>query len=449
MRRRRWLVLALVLLPVAAVAAALLLEFDSPALGQAALRRIGAATGARVSAGSFRLRLLRGLALRDVDASSEFPGGRWELALEALVLDHRVWPLLRGRLEVERLRFHRPRLKLTQRGARDAARDPRRAAAAVAAAPATALALRVDEARIEDGTLEVVTPGEPTLTVSGLDVRVRELDRAGSGASFTAVSAVGDARARTLRFARSTASDLTGEFRLAGGVFTAERIRFQTAEGRFEAGLSARLDRLPLTYTLDLRGDPLDLNAMAGLREPSLGPARVTLRGEGSGAGAAGLRGQGVLTMESGRLPASPLMQRLQSAVGLEGLVGARYEASETAFRMRDGRVHFDAFALRAESLRLDLRGWMALDGPLALAGSVRAPRDRVRVAGVAADVLDTLTDAEGRIVVPVTVTGTQQDPVVRPDVGAMVAQAGRGAGATLAKKAGEGLKDLLRRRRR
>jgi len=76
-----------------------------------------------------------------------------------------------------------------------------------------------------------------------------------------------------------------------------------------------------------------------------------------------------------------------------------------------------------------------------------RAPRDAVRVPGVSADVLDTLTDGEGYVLVPLTVTGTQREPVVRPDVGALVAQAGRGVGAAAARKAGRGLLDWLRRR--
>jgi hypothetical protein len=51
-------------------------------------------------------------------------------------------------------------------------------------------------------------------------------------------------------------------------------------------------------------------------------------------------------------------------------------------------------------------------------------------------------------VVVPLVVTGTQHDPVVRPDVGALMAEAGRGAGAAAARKAGEGILGWLRRRK-
>ena len=94
------------------------------------------------------------------------------------------------------------------------------------------------------------------------------------------------------------------------------------------------------------------------------------------------------------------------------------------------------------------MRGWLALDGPLSLTASARAPRDQVRVAGVPPGVLDTLVDTDGYVVVPLVVTGTQRDSVVRPDVGALMAEASRGAGGVAVRKAGEGILGWLRRRK-
>jgi hypothetical protein len=127
--------------------------------------------------------------------------------------------------------------------------------------------------------------------------------------------------------------------------------------------------------------------------------------------------------------------------------VGAPYEASDVPFRLQSGRVEFDTFKLRADRLSLDMRGWVALEGPLNLIVTARAPREAVRVPGVSAQVLDTLADGEGYVLLPLAVTGTQRDPVVRPDVAALIAQAARGAGATAARRAGEGILDWLRRR--
>jgi hypothetical protein len=433
-RRRRW-ILAAAAPSLAALAAALLLEFDAPRLGQAALSRVGAALGTRASARAFRFRLVRGLALEGLEASSDFSGGRWSLSAEALVLDHRLLPLLSGRVEIERIVLKKPLIRLQQAASS-------RATPAAAAAPAAALALRVVEARMEDGTLEVTGPGQPPLTVSGLDVTLRELGL--TGGTLASLGGSGSAEAETIRFARTVASAVSGRFALEKGTLAADPIRFRTEQGRFEAALRARLDRLPLTYSLELRGDPLDLNAMAGRGADGFGPATLQLSATGAGSGAAGLRGQGVFKMQPGRLPATPLLQRLEAALGARGLVGARYQATDTPFRMQNGRATFDAFELRADPLAVGMRGWIALDGPLDLAVQVRAPREVVRIAGVSADVLDTLADDQGRLVVPLRVTGTQENPVVRPDVGALMAQAGRGAARGALGKAAEGLKGLF-----
>jgi hypothetical protein len=93
------------------------------------------------------------------------------------------------------------------------------------------------------------------------------------------------------------------------------------------------------------------------------------------------------------------------------------------------------------------MSGWISLDGPLNLAVRVAAPRAGLRVPGVPDGVLDTVADDQGRVVVPLTVTGTQANPVVRPDVGALLAQAGHGAGRGVLGKAAEGLKGLFKRR--
>ncbi|HET8644978.1 MAG TPA: AsmA-like C-terminal region-containing protein [Vicinamibacteria bacterium] len=425
----------------AAVAALLLVEFDAPAIGQAALARVGAATGARIAARGFRLQLVRGLALEGLDASSEIAGGRWTLSADALVLDHRFWPLLAGRVEVDRIVLRRPRLRLEQGPS-----TPPLPAAAAPVAAAAALALHVVEARVEDGAVELVAAGQPPVKVTGLDVSLADL--ALTGSTLAGLAAAGRARAESITFGTTAAREVEARFKVEKGGLAADDIRFRTAEGRFQTSFRARLDRLPLTYALDLRGEPIDLNALAGRPgDDGFGPATLTLAATGSGAGTRALRGDGVLRMQAGRLPAVPVLERLQAALGGAGLLGARYEASETPFRLRDGRAVFDSFRLRAAPLTVDMRGWIALDGPLELAVQVRAPRSMVRVAGVSADVLDTLADAEGQIMVPLTVSGTQSRPIVRPDAGALMAQAGRGLGRSALEKAAQGLKGFFRRR--
>lgn len=255
--------MALVAVSVAALlaAAALLATFDAPVLGRAALARIGSAMGARVTARGFRFQLVRGLRLEGLEAASELSGGRWTLGADALVLDHRFWPLLAGRVEVDRVVLRRPRIRFEQRA------PAAHAGPAAAGSSLAALALHVVEARIEDGTVELTAPGQPPLAISGLDVALRELGL--SGATLSGLQGSGTAQARAIRFGRTEAREASGRFAVSAGQLSADDVRFRTGQGAFRTSLRARLDRLPLTYALDLRGDPLDLNAMAGRARPA------------------------------------------------------------------------------------------------------------------------------------------------------------------------------------
>ena len=85
MRPPRSVVAVVGLLVAGMVGAALWLEFDSPVLGRAALARMGPVLGGRLDARAFRFRLIRGLILEGLTATSDMAGGRFTLDAEALV----------------------------------------------------------------------------------------------------------------------------------------------------------------------------------------------------------------------------------------------------------------------------------------------------------------------------------------------------------------------------
>jgi hypothetical protein len=94
------------------------------------------------------------------------------------------------------------------------------------------------------------------------------------------------------------------------------------------------------------------------------------------------------------------------------------------------------------------LEGWVHLDGPLELDFAVGTTREGIDISGVGSTVLDVLADDDGWIMIPITVTGTQEDPKVRPDTSALLAQAGQGTKRLVEEKAVEGLKGLLRKKK-
>jgi AsmA-like protein len=419
-------------------------EFSSPELGRALLDRAGAATGVRLEAAEFHLSVLRGLSLGRVRAMGTYPGGRYDLTVDKIVFQHRLLPLLAGRLTVDRIRIERPRAVLIEA---ERATPAKGAAAAGMAAVAVPIALHVVEAVIDHGRVELQARGRAPITVSGLDVHLRDLALgAGEGSALARLSASGDFKAQEIALPVTRARGAEGTLRLAAGHLDVEGLRFRTDEGRFQTRLSADLNRLPFSYTLAVEGRPLDINALAGAtgKGGGFGPAHLTLEAGGVGPEAAGLTGKGVLRLEAGTLPSTPLLVAIERALGRTGLSGVRYKASETPFRVEHGRVIVDRFRLDSDAVGLEASGWSSLEGPLELSVAVRTPRPEVRIPELPPAVLDALVDQEGWVRIPMRVTGTRVAPRVSPDVAALLADARREGGKALANRAAEKLKGLL-----
>jgi hypothetical protein len=433
-------------LVVAGALALAFVEFDSPRLGRALLARAAAAAGARLEAKESRLSLLRGVSLGGVTASGNFPGGRYELAMERLVFEHRLLPLLRGQLAVDRIRVDRPVVRLSEgRGSAPA----RPAAATSDALPGLPLRLHVSKITVDDATLELRASGADPVTVRGLALDLADLAAdPGPGSALSHVSARGTVRIGEIALARTRVRAASGTLRVDNGRVTSEDVRFQTDEGPFTASWSADLRKLPFTYVLAVDGAPLDLSAALGPRSGTgrLGPARLRLDGRGVGPEARGLSGKGVLRLDEGTLPSTPLLVALEQAIGRTRLVGSSYRAGETPFRVDDGRVSFQGFRLDTDAAGIVAGGWTSLEGPLELSVSVRTPRANVRIAEVPESVLEALTDTEGNVRIPFRVTGTRERPHIVPDVGGLLAQARAGGARALAGQARDRLRDLLRK---
>jgi hypothetical protein len=428
-----------------ALAALALVEIDSPRVGRALLERAGAATGARIEASEFKLSLLRGLSLRNVHASGTLTGGRYELALDRLVFEHRMLPLLTGKLAVTRVRFDHPVIRLIETGARAPTSATKTSPTTSAGLP---LAIRIEEIAIEGGSVEMRAPKQEPVTVNGLTVRLRDLDLAPSPKGpLAGLSGSGEIRIDEIAVAPEHVRETRGTFRIAGGRFTSEDVRFRTVEGPFEARFTAALDRLPFEYTLGLKGAPIDLNLISGLtgKGGKFGPGHLQVDGRGAGSEPDGFGGSGVLKLDAGTLPATPLLSRLEAALGRTRIVGAAYKTSETPFRVDDGRVSFERFRLEADTVGLDVGGWTAIDGRIDMSLGIRAPREQVRINEIPSELIDALTESDGWVRIPFRVTGTRLAPHVVPDMSALTAQAKRGGVKVLQKKAVDRLRGLFK----
>ena len=442
--KRRLLILAGVL--ALAIAILSLAEFSSPQLGRALLDRAGTAIGARLEAEGFRLSLLRGLSLTGVRAKGKYPGGSYDVTLDRIVFQHRLLPLLAGRLAVDRIRLEKPRaVWIEAEGAPPSAG----AATAGMAAVALPIALDVVEAAIHEGRVEMRARGRPPIVVAGLDLRLQDLALgSGSGNALARLSARGDFRAEDIELPVTRAREASGTLRLSAGHLDVEGLRFRTDEGSFQTRLRADLTHLPFSYTLAVEGRPLDVNKLAGAtgKGGGFGPGHLTLDAGGVGPDPARLSGRGVLRLEAGTLPSTPFLAAVERALGRTGLSGGRYKASETPFRIEQGRVIVDRFRLDGEAVGLEASGWTSLEGPVELSVAIRTPRPEIGMVTVPPAVLDALADEEGWVRIPLKVTGTRNAPRVSPDMVALLAGARHEGGKALGNKAAEKLRDLLRR---
>ena len=430
MRKKLWLgggTLAALL--VVALAVLLLVDFDSPQLGRALLEQVSAQTGLKVEADGFRLNLVRGLRLDGVRVASESPNGRLTLQAKGFLAEHRLLPLLRGRVKIDRIVIYEPRIELVtppkKAVTRAALSKPAWKPAGVAVSPeagpqpADGPALAVDSIRLRGGTLATRTEGSPApdVEIRGLDVELRDLALADAPTAIQGLRAAGDLHTGEIVLGGVKATEGSGKLRLADGHFILENFGLKLPQGRFLLGqFDADLNRDPFAYRLALSVDPLDTNAvLAAGPGGGFGPGVVRLAATGSGTETLDMDGEGTLALAAGRLPGSPLFTGIETVLGRAALQGSAYQPVSIPFHIRANRLHLSPFEVRTSLLALGISGWADLAGPIDLRIAVRAPRDAVALARVPPQVLD-LVDNSGWVTVPLHVTGTPQSPRVTAD---------------------------------
>src|SRR6185369_9462882 len=159
---------------VVALAVLLLVDFDSPSLGKAVLEQVSAQTGLKIEADGFRLNLVRGLRMDGVRVTSVSPSGKLTLQAKGFLAEHRLLPLLRGRVKIDRIVIYEPRIELVTPPNKALTRaalpkpvwkeTPPAAPATTPEAgtePASGPALAVDSIRLQNGTLATRTEGAP------------------------------------------------------------------------------------------------------------------------------------------------------------------------------------------------------------------------------------------------------------------------------------------------
>lgn len=385
---------AIALVVIAVVVVGLLYyRFDSPALGQSVADAVEDATGARLQADGFTLQIARGLTARDLTVTMETPGADLRVHLDELVLQHRLWPLLRGKVEVQQVVLDRPVVELISKPVPPAAEAPPPPGEAspspvvepplvpepaAPAQPGRTMRLAVERFAINDGHVIFRTEGQeqPQAEVHGLTLALADLvvDPAASP-SYMGLSGKGSLAIASMAWAGQTFTDATGAIVVSRGRTELTDVGLRTALGVVsldEAVLD--LTTAPFSYRIAVSGRDLDLNnAVGAAGQRALGVANLVLTGEGRGPDPTAFQGAGRLSLAAGSLPDLPPLRTIDASLEA-GVVGARYEATDVAITVADGRLTLTPFTLKSDLLTLDLAGGGDVTGRLDLDGRLRLP---------------------------------------------------------------------------
>jgi hypothetical protein len=455
---KKLLVIVAVLLLLVVVLASR--DWDSPELGRAVLDEVGAKTGVQIQAEGFRLNLLKGVVLEKVQATSSSEGRKVDFALDRLVFEHRILPLLTGKVAIDRIVLEEPRIELVQEEARASKGSGKPAETkegeegeGVEGEPSAGggPSLAIEQILIENGVLVAKNEkGEEKTRVEGLNLELRNVGFDPAVSSLAALSGEGQLSVNVTRFDALELRDTEGRFELKDAVFLVPELSFSTPHGRFVANTKVDFNPVPFTYELSARGEPMDLNSMVGAKE-GFGPGSLELEAGGAGPETADLKADGEIRLAEGRFPAVSVFEKLDGALGKKVLEGSTYKATEAKIRVANNHVTLLPFRFETESARLELKGQMSLapGGPIDLDLSLATPREGVQVAGVGSTALDLLADDEGWVAVPIDVTGTLESPIVTPNARALASQASQGAKREAKEKAVEALGNLFNRKKK
>jgi hypothetical protein len=391
---------------------------------------------------------------------------------EQVQLKLRFWPLLRGRFEVTELVLEKPIFNLLKQAdgsfnysdigsgktPANNRRDTRKktdGAKSLEAPPPLALPNRV---RVNEGQLNVITKGLTPVNIKGIDLSFQEFSETAPFPFRIAFNYPGlktvalegqlyyqeEKALLELKNNRLKIQDLT--FPVQGSVSnlsTTPRVNLNLAGDKVDAkpifqilsvfGLAPRDTEIsgPMSLIMTVNGPSNALvTQVRGLfRDVKVHGKRAlkgTLNGEvnirlplGGGAVSRRLQGNGKLVARDGELTNVDLINKIQRVTGMIGLSkderrqATTFQTMEAEFIIGGGYVDFSRLYLINPQMEVNGKGTMTIDQPTlnialetALSSQASARAGRARAATF-------LKDNQGRVVVPLRVTGPVENPAV------------------------------------
>ena len=363
--RVRLLVLAGVALAVlllgAAVLAHLVARLDTPEFKRALLDRASAALGARVQARTMEVSLLEGVTLEGVTVGNPPPLPGTLVAADAFVLRYRLWPLLRGRVELAKLAAEKPVLDLAMDGRGVFNYEKLGGAKATPSLPSAGtlpVDLEITQLSVSGGRITVRDPRTALMKAEGADFK-SSVRAAGSS-----VDAQGTLRVATLNLADTFfVRGLEAPLKASRGILTLDPVRGALGGGDVRGDVVVRFqDGFHFTGRMAVKRAQLQkLLAEARARPTASGLLTADATIEGTG-GLATLKGKGQAQVEDCRVNQSALMGLLAAVLRVPELAHPDLDECRATFTLGGGRLVNPSLSLRGPALQLTGHGVTRLD---------------------------------------------------------------------------------------
>ena len=461
----------------------------------------------RVDVSEVRLSLIPTPSIRlsnlRVSDSPAFPDNIF-FATQQLQLRLKLWPLLRGRFEVTEFVLEKPVISLLKKpdgtfnyadlADKEIPLDKksagkRKKAASKPQETATLPFVVLSRIRIKDGRLNLETKGQKPVVVNGIDLSVQDFTGDEPfpyrvSFSYPGLKTIALEGLLSYRQGQATLTLKGNQLKIQGLVLPVEGnvSRLSTAPFVNLSLSSERLDAQAVFQILSVFGlAPRDteISGPMGLHMTVSGPSNslVTqvrgqfngvrvdgkravkgkLNGEvfiklppGGGSVARRLQGDGQLVAKDGELTNVDLIKKVQRITGFIGLTkeqgreATTFKTLETDFVVGDGIADFKRIHMVNPEMEVNGNGTMTLDRPVFNMGIEAALSAQTLAKAGRGKTATFFKDGQGRIVVPLKITGPIENPAVNLD-GEKLAQ--RGMTPSTEKGFGSFFKQLFRRR--
>jgi uncharacterized protein involved in outer membrane biogenesis len=284
------IIAGLILILIAVIIALLFVEFDSPELGKAVLQRASDAAGIQLSAKRFRLKLIKGLVLENVEANGSYSGGNFYGNAKQLLLEHDLLSLLRGKILIHTVVLQSPEIHLIPVletamekdrslkagiGTRKKSQQPH----AKETQAAKKLDLQISKLNIKDGTLISLRSNqkEEILHVEGLDLDLKEISTSDTSNTF-GIFANGTFDAKRAQASEISITEIHGNMNATPEKVLLENIHMRHPAGDVEIKvLNINLAANPVSYSMEAKSSAVNMNYVLNATHGEMGPAQVTL----------------------------------------------------------------------------------------------------------------------------------------------------------------------------